>query len=553
MMYKDVEMGGSSALSPIGWMLYDDADDPNPISNFVPEVLGLVEVHTEGAEPELCVKLKLNFSDGEDSKPFTIPLADLEGYDWHKKLRCVLNTPYLKAKQYLAKEICSALSGISVTTLHRISRLGTHIIDGEPVYNKGNELTHPSTNLKNRINVEVEKQSFNIYVDPDLGEAEAAVRMFELISLFPNAGRVILAHTLLYIMREVYKSAWKAPCCCVFLYGKTGTKKTTTSSFLTQLHNRSRGIANPARLNASIPAAVAILYEKSDCVVVLDDLFPAESTEIKRKQEQTLSEITRIIADGAPPARMRGKEAATAPPTCGVVFTGEYLVGTGSNAARLLPVEMTPPEGEKLKYFQDNPLIVSTFYRNFIAWFIEYYNAIRELLKEWLAVYREVRLGVHDRLQETHYFLNTSYALLLQYCYDKGFISSQDAQAMHRSFVDLLSDLVWTQQERVELGLVNVADRIDFLAYIRTIFRDGEFLLADSAEEFKRGHEGLIHNGCLCLRGDKLRKLFPDVRLDDIADNLLTRGALRPGADKRGIQIYGTGGKRFYAIPLNKL
>ena len=68
------------------------------------------------------------------------------------------------------------------------------------------------------------------------------------------------------------------------MVGKTGEKKTTFASFLTQLHDRDKGITRPTRLNTTTAAFEAILYEKSDCVVVLDDLFPADSSYANKEE-----------------------------------------------------------------------------------------------------------------------------------------------------------------------------------------------------------------------------------------------------------------------------
>jgi hypothetical protein len=58
------------------------------------------------------------------------------------------------------------------------------------------------------------------------------------------------------------------------------------------------------------------------------------------------------------------------------------------------------------------------------------------------------------------------------------------------------------------------------------------------------------------LRGAKLveriRKYVPTASLDEIVENLIAQDALKAGKE-RTIQIYGGGGKRFYAIPLKKL
>lgn len=541
------------------WIVYDDAE--NPISNFCPEVLAVANIYSDAnAEPVANVKLRLLFWNGQYSKEFTEPLSCLDNTKWlEHDIRSRLHPEVSpsKAQRYLVDYVRSELPTAPVEKLYRLNQIGVHVIDSEPIFCTGRELVISPTDKKNRANVELEPIPFNLDIDSTLSEKEAVAGMLELISLCPNAGRIISTHSLLYLMRKLFEDVWRSPCCSLFLYGLTGTKKTTISAFLTQVYNRNKGIASPPRLNSSIPAALKIMYEKNDCVVVLDDLFPAESNDIRRKQEETLFEITRIIADGIEPGRMRGNKVAKVPPTCGVLFTGEYIVGTGSNAARLLPVEMTPIDGEKLKQFQDRPLVVSTFYYYFIRWFISNFNDIRGLLKEWLDVYRGIRLGVHDRLQETHYFLNATYALFLQYCYEIDIISEQEAMSLHSSFLSLLTGLVQTQDKRVKQNNFSEPKTIDFLARIRTMYQDGSFHLANGANQFTRTHDGLIHDGCLCLRGENFRKKVCTSPLstnyDEVLDALEAQGALKRGKDKRTIQIYGTSGKRFYAIPLEKL
>lgn len=543
----------------IGWLIYDE--DKNPISNFRPEVLAVVNTYSDSkAEPVVYVKLRLLFGNNQRSEEFLELLSCLESTKWlNKDIRCRIHPEVSQGKsnRYLMDCVRLALPTAPVEKLYRINQLGVHLIEDEPVFCTGGGLVSPPAGKENGPNVELEKTPFNLDIDSNITEKDAVAGMLELISLCPNAGRIISTYSLLYLMRKVYQTAWKSPCFSLFLHGLTGTKKTTISAFLTQVYNRDRGIASPPRLNSSIAAAVAIIYEKRDCVVVLDDLFPAESNDIRQKQEETLFEITRIIADGIEPGRMRGKQVAKSPPTCGVLFTGEYLIGTGSNAARLLPVEMTPIDGEKLKQFQDNPLIVSTFYYYFINWFISNYHAIADLLKQWLEIYRRVRLNVHPRLQETHYFLNTAYTLLLQYCFEIDIISEQEAKSLHRSFLSLLTSLVQTQNERANQNNFSEPGVIEPLARIRTMYQDGSFHLADSTKQFTSGHDGLIHDGCLCLRGENFRKKVCTSPLstnyDEVLDALEAQGALKRGKDKRTIQIYGTSGKRFYAIPLEKL
>jgi hypothetical protein len=227
-------------------------------------------------------------------------------------------------------------------------------------------------------------------------------------------------------------------------------KKTTTSSFLTQIYNRAKGIDKPKRLNGSIAGAEALLFEKIDCIEVLDDLFPSDFRDIKSKQEKTLEDVTRIIADGVSRLVMGNKNAGKTP-TSGGMFTGEYLVGKGSTGARLLPVELWPhPDSEQLKTFQDKPLFVGNFYFNFISWYVVNYDGIQEELKKWWAGYMKERITEHDRLNEQHFQMNSAYAMFMQYLYDREFITEEEAQALHTRFQELLTLLVQVQQERAD-------------------------------------------------------------------------------------------------------
>lgn len=540
----------------MSWLIRDE--NGSPLCNFCPEVVSLVNVYSDSeSEPTHHVRLTLNFGGDQRSEVLTVPLLGLDETKWlDKNLRCLFHPEASpgKVNRYVHDRIRSALPSARQETIYCIDRVGLHVVNGVVAYCTGGGLLCPPASADNMPNIELKPMPYRLDIDASCSEHEAAAGMLELVSLSPNPGRIILAHMLMNITSHVYKEAWKMPCICIFLYGKTGTKKTTYSAFLTQMYNRAKGITSPLRLNASIAAAVNILKENNDCVVVLDDLFPSESRQIKGQQEETLLEVTRFIADGTLPARMRGNHVSKEPPACGVLFVGEYVIGTGSDAARLLPVEMTPPNVEKLKRFQDNPLIVSTFYSNYIQWLIDNYVDIRKLLKEWLTAYRLVNLGIHDRLQEAHYFLNTAYALLLQYCFDKDFISKQDAQRLHRDYLTLLTELVQVQDKRVKQGKRNTENEIDYLAQVRAMYLSDNFVIAGTAKQFIEGqHDGVLHNSCLCLRGESLQTHFPTINLTEITDSLLAQGALKPSKCNRTIQISSLRGKRFYAIPLDKL
>ena len=416
------------------------------ISNFVILIHRRVNIHEDSKQDSVPhIEVSLSFEKGNPSGKAQVPLSRLENMDWRAlDYRATFNPQIActRANRYIANDVRSVLDDLPVTEVYRLSRPGLYIINGGPVFCTGDEVIRPSSSATQGPEVECGHMSQRLDIDPTLSEGEAAAEMLNLISLFPNPGRIILAQVLVALMRQAYEDAGKAPSFCVFLYGRTGTQKTTIASILTQMYNRSEGIAELTRLNASRASAVELLMDVADQVKVFDDLFPADSPQVCKGQEETFSEVTRYVADGTIPARMKGGKVRKGRPKCGVLFTGEYLVGKGSDAARFLPVKMTKPDTKALKYFLRQPLIVSTFYRNFISWLVENYGEIVAYFKDWLDVYRETDLGVHDRLRETHYFLNSAYSLLMEYCEEKDVLTGEDVRGFHSSFVELLNQQI---------------------------------------------------------------------------------------------------------------
>lgn len=502
------------------------------------------------SKPSICIGFKLYFEDGACSQLIEKNVLELEKLQWTTLDYRICFDPELspaKISRTLSCQIREALSDIPETISYRLNRTGFFRVDNEPIFCIGKEvICSASTGLKSKI--ELLPMGRNLDIDTGLPEEDAMGEMLNLISICPNPCRIIIVQMLVYLMRHAYVDAGKAPSFSVFLYGSTGTKKTTLSSFLTQIYNRRDGISAPSRLNASIPAAVNILMEANNEVVVLDDLFPADSRQIRRKQEETLIEITRYIGDGTVPEKMKGKVRRTGHPSCGVLFTGEYLIGDGSDAARILPVEMTKLDGVKLKYFQNRPLIVSTFYYFYISWFIENYDSIVDLLKKWLNQYRHLDLGVHDRLRETHFFLNTAYVLLLQYCYEKAILPENTLISFHKDFHKLLTQLIKKQDQRVRQK--TFGGQKNFLNCIQDMYRNESLMIADTLEEFdEQIHEGVMYKNYLCLQRESLEKRFPQNTIADIVNDLVAKGALDVGKRSASKQIYDLNGKRFYFIP----
>lgn len=526
------------------------------ICNFHPCVEQLLHYKC-GEQSDLHVKMHLDFGDNQPGASFDVLVSKLESLDWlSKDIRCRFSPNVSKAlvKRSLADSVRKQFPDVPSVDICQLERAGVEKIGRDVVFCAGDKIIQASPNSTSSPQIESLVKEFRLDIDPHLSEVEAISEMFNFMALSPNPMRVMLSQMLVYLMRQAYVDAGKEPRICLFLYGRTGTQKTTMASFLTQIYNRSSGIISPQRLNASIPAAVKIVSDACDEVVVLDDLFPADNYTVRRQQEETLIEVTRYIGDGTVPARIKGKEVTRKTPRCGVLFTGEYLIGTGSDAARLFPVEMQQPDGVKLKYFQDRPLVISTFYYFYISWFVSHYDEITRFLREWLDHYRTIDLGVHGRLQETHFFLNTAYILLLTYCQDRHVLSKENFMRLEKAFLKLLLTLVRQQEQRVKQNMQKGEDHPDYIARIRLLYQNNILRIASRVDDFQQHqHDGVMHRKRLYLRRECLERYFPNENVDHIVEQLVEQGVLEPGKGSRTKQISCLKGLRFYVLRMEYL
>lgn len=524
-------------------------DDDMDIGNFRIKVLREITVISETTK-SVCAEVCIILENGERIENVIFELDNpkkIVKHLWNLHPHILLYQNENKAGQNLLNAIRSELPHAKKGIQYHLNRLGTHVINGVPIFNSGQNVIIPTSNLGEVPDI-VTNLKYNIDVDSRLSESDAAVEMINAMRLGADAGKILVSYTLLFIMREVYEVAWKAPRFSLFLCDETGHFKTTYVAFITQLHNRSKGIANPERLNASIPKAEELLYEKADCPIVLDDLFPAKFKNIRVQQEKTFLEITRIIADGISRGR-KGSTVSGIPPRCGVIFTGEYFVGTGSDAARLLAIQFTSPINDaKLRECMQKPIAISTFYYFFATWYIDNYNTIQTSLEKWWIKYTNTDFGVHKRLREIHFYLNSAYRLFLKYCVEKGFATQKSAERHGLSFENLLMKLV-----RKQNALVKQEAQPDIFSLICCWYRDEEFKLAKDRKHLKN-KDGFKQNGLFCIKPNKLvekiQQVVPGVTIGEVSRALRSKNALKLDCEGKN---YKVGNERFYGIFIDKL
>lgn len=541
----------------IEWCLRDEKG--RPIANFSPQVLSEVSVHTsQGVETH--TRLRLHFKNGNPSEAFTIPLTDIEKTNWLlKDKRCLIHSPQRKAKEFIANIIVAGLAmAPNKEEVYLLDRMGIHHINGAIIFVAGDQVIARSSDKDSLPKIEIAPIGFKLNIDPMLTPRQTFEGMKELICLSPEMGRPLIAHSISGIMRSAFIAAGATPSSILEIIGDSGSFKTFYTPTITQLYNRAEEVKVTARLNASDRFIEDILYNYCECTAVIDDRCTAESSKIKKKNDDTAEEIMRRVGDNIGRGRMDGKTMVQIKPRGNAVFTGEYATGVKSTVARGLMVMVTTPiDGRKLdKYQRQQPLLVSTFYYFFIQWYVDNYDKICAEISARLAKFRETIPEIHPRLRQTQFCLQTAYMMFLQFCKDSGFMTTEAVLAEYNSFGSQLADLVRAQNARInpeEQGF----GKVNYLKLIRKLYKANDFRLAASVERFNPDkHDGLIYYNCLCLRRDNLKKriqkIFPGANINDVVKALKAQGALKLVAVKNQVKIDGLT-CWFYAIWLEML
>lgn len=545
---------------PIDWFLFDkDSNNNKPISTFIPEVLSEIKVHT--AQGSIAhIRLMLHFKSGQ-SEEYIVPLSDIENMDWFQQdKRCLLNPHYHHGNEYIANIIRSGLMNAPIEEEQCLDRLGIHHIDNKIVFVAGDRIITSSSDNVAALNIQAAILPFKLDINPMLSPKEAFDGMRELVCLSSEIGRVLVAHVISGITRSAFKEVGFTPCAVLVIVGKTGMLKSHYVPHMSQLYNRNSEIRAVTRFNSTQRFIEDILNDYSECTAVIDDLHSAESRGIKKINETTAEEIIRRIGDDTGRGHKEGNALVQKKFRGNAVFIGEYTIGKESTLPRALVVNITvPPNSVVLdKYQRHQPLIISTFYYYFIKWYVEHFNDIRNEIDERLTKFREMSVtGVHLRLKDTQFYLQTSYMLFLEFCKNSSFITEKEAQDEYRSFRTQLVKLIQAQQARISLDNEK-PKKLNYLKLIRDLYKSNRFRLAENAEKFDQNkHDGLIYYECLCLRGKNLDKIihkeFRNFKHYDMINDLLSKDALKLVAKKNTVQIRQLNGLRFYAIGLNLL
>ena len=192
------------------------------------------------------ITVHCKLADGTSTKSFSFPLKELSSFDWREQCpaaRFDVNRSTAFVQRYLADQVTQQLGEPEVIFL--AEKRGFQTVQNERIFCSGKDILRASCRGFSLPKMEARVDEHNLDADPNVEEKDAAEYFYGLLSLSPNTFLGLSAYVICYLLYPLYEEIGRPPQFCLFLYGQTGTQKTTVASFFTQLYNRGNGIQRP--------------------------------------------------------------------------------------------------------------------------------------------------------------------------------------------------------------------------------------------------------------------------------------------------------------------
>lgn len=320
---------------------------PHPLANFTC-VLKRETCYDDGTERAICFELE-----GVNDRGEILPCVEV-GSQSFGNMNWVLKLWGARANVKPGPQIKDTLrhaiqcTGRSAQRREVFTHTGWRVIDGTACY-----LYSGGAIGKDGVEVDLRKggnlADYYSFTQARHDPQEAARASKALLDAFPaRISYSLLAAMYLAPLRDPLERAGFPPSFLLFLYGGTGTGKTTTAAlFLTHFGENFTNRHLPASFEGTANALREKAHAAKDVPFLVDDLHPAADLRTRKELENKVQALTRSFGDNAERARLNANaEARPEKPPRGLgMISGEDLPGIGqSGSARFYLLEFHPED-----------------------------------------------------------------------------------------------------------------------------------------------------------------------------------------------------------------
>lgn len=273
--------------------------------------------------------------------------------------------------------------------------------------------------------------------------AEAAKQSLRLQEVMKEEiGIALLGTIYLAPLREWMNQTDVVPAFALFLYGESGTHKTTAAALAMSHFGNFHAKNPPASFNDTSNQIRKKAFLVKDMPILVDDYHPVTSVQEKRQMAATAQTLSRAFGDGVDRGRLNADSTikANTPPRSVAIITGEDLPAIGaSGLARYFILDIDKediPVGKVLTELQEMARKgwLQRAMRGYINWLLKQTDGMPDRLHDLFLKFREDihrdSSGGHDRAPETVACILIGYQMMLNYMRDLGVFDTETAARM---------------------------------------------------------------------------------------------------------------------------
>jgi hypothetical protein len=272
---------------------------------------------------------------------------------------------------------------------------------------------------------------------------EAARTSLKLLEVMKEEIAIALLGTVyLAPLREWMSQTDIVPAFALFLYGESGTHKTTAAALALSHFGNFHAKNPPASFNDTGNQIRKKAFLVKDMPILVDDYHPVTSVQEKRQMAATAQTLSRAFGDGVDRGRLNADSTikVNTPPRSVAIITGEDLPAIGaSGLARYFILDIDKgdiPVGKVLTDLQElaRKGYLQRAMRGYIKWLLKQADGMADRLHGLFLQLREdihrESGGQHDRAPETVACILIGYLLMLKYMEDIGALDGKQGKKM---------------------------------------------------------------------------------------------------------------------------
>ena len=359
-------------------------------------------------------------------------------------------------------------------------------------------------------NIEVACGKCLLY-DPNLRPEEAFWAALNVLEV-GNKGVTLplMLITLLGPMFRLFDSAGYIPRFCGFLFGVSGSLKTSLAQvfyhfFDQQQHGSFRDTAS------ALDVAVKSHFDQ---MLLVDDFQPAVIASEGKEMKKSLEHLIRVFGDNV--AKKRSNTTATAThgerPRGSCLITGESISGSYSSLLRclLIPISREDINGELLRRYQETPALWTTNYYHMLPWLgTNWDRLVKKIRSEFPDLRESFRTITNEpRLIDSGAVLMLVAEIFLDYGVSCAALTPPHVSTLLTEWRDTLSSLLDFSSSSAQDRDVTTLAKEAILHAINT----GSLKIADNIADFSHGHDAFSHGPYLWMHPTVFNRILRNYR-----------------------------------------